>query len=280
MGRPRPAGDVRRCLAALAGDPDLLAEHGAVWARCWSGAFDIGDLASRAGEPDPARLHRSSGDLQAAGDAGRHRGRDRPPPGPRGPRDRRSPWVAPRPHPLGRNVEGQVAVTRAEGVEEVWVDPRGHRRLVHGGLPPSPRRTSWCLGPGSLLHSVLAAAVRWATCARLLAATSADRSRGEPLRRGHQDPRLRPRRPPGRPGSATGSCPTAWPLASPAVPVGACAGLVVSPRWPRHGPLGARSRPPRRGPPEGPVGRGLNRPARSARMAHETPPTPLRAAPG
>lgn len=144
-------GDVRRCLAALAGS-------GPVWARILERRFDAGELTGHAvGNLLLLALTEELGDLQSACDeVARTCGID-------GRRARVVPVTDDAVVLMGRTaegrvIEGQVAVATTPGIWEVWVTPectaasplaidaiRGAQQVV--------------LGPGSLYTSVLATAV-------------------------------------------------------------------------------------------------------------------------
>lgn len=151
-------GDVRRCLAALAGDPDLAGPHGRVWSRVLERRFDTGELSGHAlGNLILLALTEELGDLQSACDAvavgaGIDLGRARVVP------VTDDAVVLHARTRSGTEVEGQVAVSTTAGLDEVWVDPRC-TAASPVALDAIARADLVVLGPGSLYTSVLAAAV-------------------------------------------------------------------------------------------------------------------------
>ena len=157
-------GDVRRCLASLAGPDD-------VWGRVLEQRFDAGELEGHAvGNLLLLALTDELGDLQSACDeVARTAGIDLD-------RARIVPVtddavVLHARTASGRVVAGQVAVATTPGIHEVWVDPEctaasavAVRAIADADLV--------VLGPGSLYTSVLAAAVV-GDVRRALAATAA-----------------------------------------------------------------------------------------------------------
>ncbi len=144
-------GDVRRCLAALAG-PD----H--VWASVLERRFDAGELSGHAvGNLLLLALTEELGDLQSACDeVARTAGVDLT-------RARVVPVTddAVVLHARTRDgtvVVGQVAVAGTDGLDEVWVDP-SFTAASQVALTAIARADLVVLGPGSLYTSVLAAAV-------------------------------------------------------------------------------------------------------------------------
>lgn len=151
-------GDVRRCLAALAADERHAGTHGEVWARVLERRFDDGELRGHAlGNLLLLALTEELGDLQSACDAVAVGAGI----------DLRRARVVPVTDDAvvlhattrsGDQVEGQVAVARTAGLEEVWVAPRSTAASAVA-LNAIARADLVVLGPGSLYTSVLAAAV-------------------------------------------------------------------------------------------------------------------------
>jgi uncharacterized cofD-like protein len=144
-------GDVRRCLAALAG-PD------AVWGRLLERRFDAGDLAGHpVGNLLLLALTEELGDLQAACDevarsSGIDLARARVVPVTDDPVELRGRATD------GRAVAGQVTVAATAGIHEVWVDPDCTAAST-AAVAAIRAADLVLLGPGSLYTSVLAAAV-------------------------------------------------------------------------------------------------------------------------
>jgi uncharacterized cofD-like protein len=144
-------GDVRRCLAAMA-DPSQL------WPRVLERRFDAGELKGHAvGNLLLLALTEELGDLQAACDEVAHTcGLDAS-------RARVVPVTDDAVVLHGRTgdgltVDGQVAVSNAPGVREVWVEPAGTVASTVA-LEAIRGADQVILGPGSLYTSVLAALV-------------------------------------------------------------------------------------------------------------------------
>lgn len=144
-------GDLRRCLAALAGADG-------VWGRLLERRFDAGEMHGHpVGNLVLLGLTEELGDLQAACDElGRVAGIDRE-------RVRVVPvtdaTVELRGRTLnGETVSGQVAVAQAEDVREVWVHPEA-TRASPSAMEAIDTADLVVLGPGSLYTSVLAASV-------------------------------------------------------------------------------------------------------------------------
>ncbi len=144
-------GDARRCIAALAGREQ-------VWASVLERRFDAGELKVHAvGNLLLLALTEELGDLQSACDevarlAGVDPGRARVVPVTDDAVELHGRTAD------GRVVEGQVAVARTEGIEEVWVDP-ACTAASPVALQAIAAADLVVLGPGSLYTSVLAAAV-------------------------------------------------------------------------------------------------------------------------
>lgn len=151
-------GDVRRCLSALAGDRELAAPHGGVWARVLERRFDTGELSGHAlGNLILLALTEELGHLQSACDAvaigaGIDLQRARVVP------VTDDAVVLHARTRAGQVVEGQVAVSATADLEEVWVDPRC-TAASPVALEAIATADLVVLGPGSLYSSVLAAAV-------------------------------------------------------------------------------------------------------------------------
>lgn len=144
-------GDARRCLSALAGDPNL-------WARALERRFDSGELSGHVlGNLLLLALMEEIGDLQSACDEVlRMLGLDLD-------RVRIVPVTDDPIVLMGRTsdgtvVEGQVAISSTIGIEDVWVTPTC-TAASHLAIDAIRRADLVVLGPGSLFTSVLAAAM-------------------------------------------------------------------------------------------------------------------------